>query len=215
MNTRILVVVGTPIPDSLNHALAHAYADSARSGGAQVRIVDLAEHPVPGHPVQRDQLRTPRDEHDVPLDAEVAAYLDDLQWAEHITIFFPQWWGTYPAALKAYLDRVFLSGFAFRYHETGKGWDRLLTGRSARLVMTMDSPNWWVRWVYGDSAVRSLTRATLWYCGVRVRGITRFAEVRHQSPAMIEGWIRRAAQLGSKDAAMTAATRVPEPVTTA
>lgn len=209
MSNCILVIIGTPLVGSFTHALAGAYVESARSRGAEVRIVDLAADPVPDHPARRAELRMPRTDADVPLSAEVAASIDDLRWADHVAIFFPQWWGSYPAALKAYVDRVFLSGFAFRYHDTGTGWDRLLTGRTARLVMTMDSPSWWSRWVYGDSAIRSLARATLWYCGIRVRGVTRFAALRHQAAPVRESWLAKVAQLGAKDAALTPLERSP------
>ena len=109
---RILVVIGTPFAGSLNHALAHSYADAARAAGAEVRLIDLARDAVPGHPSQRNEVRLPRTDADVPLAPEVAAYVADVDWADHLVFFFPQWWGSYPAALKTWIDRVFLSGFA-------------------------------------------------------------------------------------------------------
>lgn len=197
---RILVVIGTPIADSLNHALARSYADAARAGGADVRVVDLARDPVPGHPSIRPQLRMPRTDADVPLTAEVSAWVNDVEWADHLAFFFPQWWGSYPAALKAWIDRVFVSGFAFRYRERGRLWDRLLVGRTARIVMTMDSPRVWNAVVYRDAPIRSLRAATLQYCGIRVRGVTRLAEVRHRSAADLTRWVSGAASFGATDA---------------
>lgn len=203
---RILVVIGTPIADSLAHTLAHAYADAARAGGAEVRVVDLALDAVPAHPSSRSELRTPRSADDAPLTDEVADGIADITWADHLAFFFPQWWGTYPAALKAYIDRVFLSGFAFRYRERGRLWDRLLTGRTARIVMTMDSPVAWNAWMYRDAAIRALRTATLEYCGIAVRGVTRLSEVRHRSDADRARWITRIAAFGAKDAATVVAT---------
>ena len=209
--SRILVIVGTPVAGSLNHALAGSYAAAASSAGAEVRIVDLARDPVPGTPTTRSELRMPRPDHhdDAPLPPEVAAYLDDVTWADHLVFFYPQWWGTYPAALKSFIDRVFLSGFAFRYRPTGRLWDRLLTGRTARVVMTMDSPRLWNRLVYRNASETSLTRATLWYCGVRTVGVTRFGEVRHTRLSTREGWLRQMARLGARDAAARVRTARP------
>lgn len=197
---RILVIVGTPLADSLNHALARSYAEAARAGGADVRVVDLAHDAVPQHPSDRGELRTPRTDADVPLAAEVAAYVADVEWADHLVFFFPQWWGSYPAVLKSWIDRVFLSGFAFRYRPTGRLWDKLLTGRTARIVMTMDSPGLWNGLVYRDAPIRSLRRATLEYCGIRVRGVTRLSEVRHRADADRERWIGGIASFGATDA---------------
>lgn len=211
--TRILVVIGTPIDQTLTHALATAYTTAAREGGAEVRVIDLARDTVPGHPTHRDSLRMPRSPDDRPLEPAVAGYIADVEWADHIAFFYPQWWGTYPAALKAFIDAVFLSGSAFRYRAQGKLWDKLLIGRTARLVMTMDSPRAWNRVMYRNAAETSLTHAVLGYCGIKTVGVTRLAEVRHRDSATREGWVRRAHRLGAKDAATVrhSSERLPQP----
>ncbi|MFK4805539.1 NAD(P)H-dependent oxidoreductase [Microbacterium sp. ZW CA_36] len=207
---RILVVIGTPLAGSLNHALAHSYADAARAAGAEVRLVDLARDAVPRHPSDRNEMRLPRSDADVPLDPEVAAYVADVDWADHLAFFFPQWWGSYPAALKTWIDRVFLSGFAYRYRAAGRLWDKLLTGRTARIVMTMDSPKIWNAWAYRNAAIRSLRNATLEFCGIRVRAVTRLAEVRHRSDADRERWVGGMASLGATDAGSVVARESEE-----
>lgn len=198
---RVLVVVGTPLADSLNHALARSYAESARVAGADVRVVDLAVDAVPGHPAQRGELRRPRSDADLPLSPEVEAYLADVTWADHLAFFFPQWWGAYPAVLTAWIDRVFVSGFAYRYRDRGRLWDKLLTGRSARIVMTMDSPRSWNAWAYRDAAIRALRNATLEFCGIRVRGVTRLSEVRHRTDAYRARWVGAMASFAATDTA--------------
>ncbi|MFT4157528.1 MAG: NAD(P)H-dependent oxidoreductase [Microbacterium sp.] len=202
MNRRVLVVIGTPLPATLNHSLAHAYIDAARAGGAEVRVIDLADDPIPAHPRSREELRAPRDERDRPLDPEVARYLADVLWAEHLVLFHPQWWGTYPAAMKAFIDRVILSGAAFRYRDRSAVPERLLAGRTARIVMTMDAPTWWNRFVYRNAAETSLKRAILEYCGVKTVGVTRFSPVRFSDETARADWIACATGLGRKDAAM-------------
>ena len=198
MASRILVIIGTPLPGTFNHALAHAYADSARQRGAEVRVVDLALDPIPAHPLSLSDLKMPRPG-DAPLDADVAGYIADVEWAEHLALFYPQWWGTYPAALKSYLDRVLLAGFAHRYVGR-RGWEKMLKGRTGRIVTTMDSPGWWnLGWYWRASDV-SLRRATLWYCGVKVVGTRRFTSVRNTDLAKRERWILTAARLGGRDA---------------
>ena len=198
---RILVVIGTPLPDSLNHALASAYVDAARAEGAEVDVIDLAHDPIPDHPRTRGELRAPRDgRDDLPLDEDVAEDLARVEGADEIVLLFPQWWGLYPAALKSWLDRVLLSGAAFTPHAAGRGWDKHLKGRTARIVMTMDSPTWWNRWFYRDAAVTALRNATLWYVGIRTLGVTRVAEVKHSSPAALTRSIARMARLGTADA---------------
>ena len=200
MKPRILVIIGTPIAGSLNHALAGSYTDAARAGGADVRVIDLADDPIPAQPTRRDELRMPRTDADRALDPEVATYIDDVEWADHLAFFHPQWWGTYPAALKAFIDRVFLSGFAFRYRPKSALSERLLAGRTARIVMTMDSPRFWNRLVYRNAAETSLKRPILAYCGVKTVGISRFTPVRFSEDQQRGSWIAETAKLGERDA---------------
>lgn len=147
----------------------------------------------------------PRDEADAPLDPSAATSIDDVAWADHLVFFFPQWWGGYPAVLKAWIDRVFLSGFAFRYRASGSLWDKLLTGRTARIIMTMDSPRWWNALAYRDAAIRALRSATLRYSGISVRGVTRLSEVRHSSDADRERWIGAMGSFARTDSEVLAA----------
>ncbi|WP_062077540.1 NAD(P)H-dependent oxidoreductase [Demequina globuliformis] len=208
---RILVVIGHPVADSLNHALAQRYVDAARGAGAEVDVVDLASDPIPDHPTSMYQLQTPRSEDAPALSPEVADYVARVRAADHVAIFFPQWWGTYPAALTAWLDRVIVAGESFRYRPKGQGWDKLLTGRTARIVMTMDSPLSWNRFAYRDAAIRTLKTATLWFVGIKTVGVTRVAEVRRSTPGQREAALERSARQGRADAALTPALR-PAPV---
>lgn len=207
----ILVIVGHPIAGSLNHALADSYATAARDAGAQVRTVDLATVRFPHDPASRADLRAP-DGSTAHLDPAVAELVEDVRWAHHVVVLHPQWWGTYPAALKAYLDRVMLSGVAFGYR-SGHLPDRLMSGRTARTVMTMDSPRAWNLLAYRDAAGASLGRATLAFCGYRLAGRTTFAKVRFSTPDERARWIATTAELARRDVrrlgAKAPATLVP------
>ncbi|MBA3022019.1 NAD(P)H-dependent oxidoreductase [Propionicimonas sp.] len=208
---RILVVVGHPIAGSLNHELARSYASAAEAAGGEVRVRDLAEEP-PAYPVSREQLRAHVTElgH---LEVGVAEDIADLRWAEHVVIFFPQWWGTYPAVLKNWIDRTFLSGVVFRYG-AGLRWEKLLSGRTARLVMTHDSPGFYNLLAYHDAAIVSLRAATLGYCGIKTVGVTRFNPVRGSVATAREKWLSRVAGLGSADGRVPGRARaaVQQPV---
>lgn len=198
---RILAIVGHPIAGSLNHALAERYAAGFRAAAgasSELRLVDLAGHAFELSPAERSAVRAPGGETGH-LDPRVRDLVTDVEWAEHLVFFFPQWWGTYPAVLKAFLDRAILSG---RAYASGRGpiATPLLTGRTARIVMTMDAPVLWNRFVYRSAAETSLKRATLAYCGIRTVGITRFTPVRFSTPAKRAAWLEQARRLGVADA---------------
>jgi putative NADPH-quinone reductase len=73
--------------------------------------------------------------------------------------------------MKGFLDRVFLPGFFFR-KVPGEAyrWEKLLTGRSARIIYTLDTP--WIYWLLaGRPSYTALKWITLGYCGVApIRG---------------------------------------------
>lgn len=197
---RILVIIGNPIAASLSHGLAVAYREAAAGGGAQVRTIDLATASFELVPKDRDALRV-RDLDDAArLGPELAGMTEALHWAEHLVFVYPVWWGTYPAAMKAFIDRTFASGVAFRYGDKPNSWERLLAGRTARLMLTMDAPAIFNRVMYRNASQRSLEKAVLWYCGVKTIGTTVFDRVRYSTPERRERWKTAAAALGARDA---------------
>lgn len=210
----VLVVVGHPLAGSFNHAVAHAYAQAAREAGAQVRVLDLAATPFAHDPPTRGAL-TAHDGTTDHLEPEVAALVEHVRWADHLVVTHPQWWGTYPAVLTAFLDRALLPGIAFRATR-GHVPRRLLDGRTARTFMTMDAPRPWNAVVYRDAAGASLGTATLAFCGYRLVGRTTFTSVRFSTPQRRAGWLAAAARQGRRDVARLAgrhAARTSRPAT--
>src|SRR6185295_4946423 len=115
-----------------------------------------------------------------------------VRWADHLVFVFPTWWGTMPALMKGFLDRVLMPGFAFQEHDEGSGWDKLLTGRSAHLLTTMDTPTWVYRWIYKAPGLNSLARATLGFCGIEPVRTTVFGVVKDSDCATRERWLQQA-----------------------
>lgn len=91
----------------------------------------------------------------------------DIRWAEHIVLFFPLWLGDMPALLKGFLEQVARPGFAFE-HEAGRATftKKGLTGRSARVVVTMGMPALVYRWYFRARSVKSLERNILGFLGI-------------------------------------------------
>ena len=187
------MILGHPDITSFGAAAAHAYAQGARAGGAEVREIKLAElafDPVLWHGYHEIQ----------PLEPDLAAAQDTIGWADVLVFAYPTWWGSTPALLKGFIDRVFLPGFAFRYRENSKFWDRLLTGRSARLLVTMDSPPWYYRLMVRQPGTQMMRRAILNFCGVKPVRATAFGPVRGAANGVRDGWLAKAAALGERDA---------------
>lgn len=188
---RILMILGTPKRNSLCHALAEAYTQGARTRGHVVRQLRLSE--LSFDPLLRDGYD--QGQH---LEPDLLEAQRHIHWAEHLVFVYPVWWGGLPALLKGFFDRVFLPGFAFRYRGQSQLWDRLLSGRTADLLVTLDTPPWYFRWIYGAPAHRQMTRTILGFSGIRTRRLAEFAPVRPSSEEQRQSWLRRAETLGSR-----------------
>lgn len=184
MKQQILVILGHPLADSLCGALADAYAQGAASAGHEVRRINLGE--LDFDPLLHDGYQAIQ-----PLEPCLQAAQADILRAQHLVFVYPTWWGGLPALLKGFIDRVFLPGFAFKYRENSLMWERLLTGRSARLVVTMDSPPWYYRWVNFMPGHNQMKKTILEFCGVKPVKITSFGPVRNSSPGERLLWIKQ------------------------
>jgi putative NADPH-quinone reductase len=132
-----------------------------------------------------------------PLEPDLVAAQRDIHWAEHLVLVYPTWWGTFPALLKGFLDRVLTPGFAFR-HVTHDRWDKLLAGRTADLITTMDTPPLVYRFIYRAPGQQALARATLGYCGIRCVRIAAFGPVVATRASQRQQWLAQARASGSR-----------------
>lgn len=189
MAQRILVILGHPSADSLCAGLAQSYTDGARAAGAEVRLLALGA--LAFDPLLRAGYRGAQ-----PLEPDLVAAQAHIAWAGHLVWVYPTWWGAMPALLKGFIDRVFLPGFAFRYRQGSSLWDRLLAGRSAELLVTMDSPPWYYRWVQHMPGHQQMKKTILEFSGIRPVRVHSFGPVRGADSARRARWLDRARALG-------------------
>jgi len=158
---RIFVVQGHPDPAGghLGHALADAYAGAALAAGHEVRRVDVARLDFP-------LLRSQAEWTSTPVPPSLASVQQDVLWAEHLVFFFPLWMGDMPALLKGFIEQLARPGFAFKPDPKSPLGAKALTGRSARVVVTMGMPALVYRFVFRAHSVRSLERNILGFVGI-------------------------------------------------
>lgn len=188
--TRVLIVQGHPDAGTphLCHALAGAYAEGARQTAGEVRLLEVAKLDFP-------LLRSQQAWEHEPLPAGLAQAQQDIAWAQHIVFFFPLWLGDMPALLKGFLEQVARPGFAFGGGATPfsrKG----LTGRSARLVVTMGMPAFVYRWWFAAHSLRSLERNVLNFVGIAPVRTTIIGGVAQLSVPRAQDWMERMRRFG-------------------
>lgn len=191
MPRRILILQGHPDPDParLCRRLADAYADGAANAGHAVDRIDAAAATFPGVRSQA-QFKAPATAPDV-IAAQAA-----LARADHLVLLFPLWLGTLPGGLKSFLEEVLRPEVAFRYRDDGLP-QRLLKGRSARLVVTMGMPAAVYRWWYGAHGVRGIERNMLGFVGLAPVRRTLIGSVEGLGAAGCERWCERMRRLGA------------------
>jgi NAD(P)H dehydrogenase (quinone) len=191
MSKRILMVYGHPLRDSFNTALGTAYVEGARAGGAEIR--ELFVHDlVFDHVLHYGYRMTQALEPDL-LNAQA-----DFVWAEHLVFAFPIWWGMPPAKVKALIDRAFHPTWAFKFHGTDAFPERLLTGRSARLIVTMDTPPWYFQLFIGNPGIRMMKHSVLKFCGISPVRASQIGSVRFSTMEKRKKWLQQIRQLGAK-----------------
>ena len=192
MKKNILVILGHPDINSLCGSLTEAYIDSAKANGSEIRELQLGE--LKFDPILWNGYNKIQE-----LEPDLVKAQELIQWSNHITFVYPNWWGAMPALMKGFFDRVFLPGFAFKYQDNNSLLpDKLLSGRTAHLMVTMDTPPWYYRWIYHRPGHNQMKRTILEFCGIKVVKITEFAPIKGSSQKQIEKWISLAKELGSK-----------------
>lgn len=189
---KILVINGHPNPESFNHALADAFINGASIDGKnEVRYLQLSNMEFNPNLSFGYSKR-------VELETDLLEVQEWVKWCEHLVIIHPIWWGGLPAQLKGLFDRAFLPGFAFKYREKGVLWDKLLAGRTAEILYTIDQPIWYYKLINGAPGLKQLKKMILSFCGFKVKRVTGFANVRFSTPDKRAKWLERASQLGNK-----------------
>lgn len=191
MSKKVLIVNGHPNKDSFNFGLADAYKKGAIQANAEIQeivIRDLQFNPNLEFGYQKRTEQEP----------DLIASWEKIKWAEHIVFIYPIWWGGMPAIMKGFFDRVFLPGFAFAYRENSVWWDKLLVGKSAHIIATMDTPYLYFRLVYGNPAINQLKKTTLEFCGIKLVKVTVFSPIKRVKEEVLKKYLNKTEQLGKK-----------------
>lgn len=181
-----LVIDGHPNPQSLCAAIAARYA--AAHEGASVlalRDLDFDQNMHFGY--------TRRQELEPDLQLAWQRLLD----ADHVVVVTPVWWGSVPALLKGFFDRLLLPKRAYRMKPNGLP-EGLLSGRTGRVIVTTDSPLWYLPLV-GDTTVRHVRQTTLRFCGIAHVKATRFGPVKGSTDELRAKWLSKIERIARAD----------------
>ncbi|HEY0010368.1 MAG TPA: NAD(P)H-dependent oxidoreductase [Candidatus Paceibacterota bacterium] len=196
MAKKIYILLGHPDKETFSGHLADLYAEAAQAAGHEVRrtnVGDLSFDPIlhKGYKVIQE------------LEPDLKQVQEDMKWADHFVLIYPIWWSAMPALLKGMWDRMFIPGFAFRFHKRESwhsipGWDKLLKGKTARVIALSKSQPWQIRLLFGDFT-NEISRATLGFAGYRVSR-THIGNAEKLSDTKRMNWERYIGVLGRRGA---------------
>ncbi|MCF0039731.1 NAD(P)H-dependent oxidoreductase [Dyadobacter fanqingshengii] len=193
MEKNILLILGHPSEDSYCKALLDAYQSGAESAGANCKTIYIS------------RLNFDVNLSDGYKNGEVMQLEENLinsqrliQWADHVVLAYPNWWGFMPAITKGFIDRIFLPGFAFKNH-SGKNFpEKLLKGKSMRILVTMDTPTWWFYIIYRASQYQILKDIIFGYVGFDPIRFSTFGFIRKSTDEHRKNWLRKVQELGKQ-----------------
>jgi NAD(P)H dehydrogenase (quinone) len=188
---KILIINGHPDKESICFALAESYKKGADTNGDQCQLVHLVD--LKFNPILTYGYRLVSE-----LEPDLLKIQQDIFEADHLVFVYPNWWATFPALLKGFIDRVFLPNFAFKYHEKGPLWDKLLKGKTARLIVTMDTPKWYYCLINRNAGHNAMKIGVLEFCGIKPVKISVFAPVKSADNAKRKKWLDEVEILGKQ-----------------
>lgn len=187
---QILVINGHPNRQSFNYALAEAYIKGAGRSNAvisQLNIADLKFNPN----LQYGYAQR------MELEPDLIDALAKIKTADHIVWIYPMWWYGYPSIMKGFIDRTFLPGITFK-PRAGKLPEQLLKGKTARIIITSDTPRWYNFLFMKSPAINQLKRGTLEFCGIRPVKVTYISPLTNSKLEFRKKWLDQITLLGKQ-----------------
>jgi len=191
MSKKITIILGHPNKDSLCGKIADEYKKSAEKNGHEVKQFNLGE--LDFDPILHKGYKEIQE-----LEPDLVKAQEYIKWADHLVFVYPVWWGSMPAILKGLIDRIFLPGFGYKYRKKSIFWDKLLKGRSARLIMTMGGPSIYDNIFLCRAGIKIIKKGILGFCGIKPVRISRIDKMSSGNKKDINKFLVKIKKLGEK-----------------
>jgi len=126
-----LIISAHPSKDSFSNALVDALSKDSEHNDVDVVVRNLYD--LDFNPVLTSEDLAQIKTGNIPED--IAREQKLLGESDFISLVYPLWWGSFPAVLKGYFDRVLTQGFAFKI--TSEGPEGLLKDKKVFLHTSM------------------------------------------------------------------------------
>lgn len=130
----VTIVFSHPWHGSFNKAILDAIAAKFDNDNKAYQIIDL---PKDKFDPSFSEAELAVFNQGKALDPLVIKYQEMISNSDEMIFIYPIWWGTMPAILKGFFDKVLLKDYAYNYNN---GWTPLLNIKKSTVITTSESP---------------------------------------------------------------------------
>jgi NAD(P)H dehydrogenase (quinone) len=186
---RIFILLGHPDKETLSGEFANTYEQAAIKAGHEVKRLNIGD--LQFDPILHKGYKVIQE-----YEPDLLKVQENITWCEHFVIIYPNWWGSMPALLKGFWDRAYMPRFAFRMHKNKFGWDKLLKGRTARVIILTGNPPF-LDWLAFGNYSNAIKRSLLEFSGIKTK-VSSFGPSENISAEKKALWETKIARLAQK-----------------
>lgn len=160
---KVLLIYAHPNAESFTRAVLERLQTGLEDGAHEVQTIDLYKEKF--DPVL--VVNSSRRRRELIHDPYTERYRNLIAAADHLIFVYPVWWHSMPAIMRGFVERTFVSGFAYSFKGRAAHSilpDGLLRGKSLWCIYTLDAPRLVARL---DPGWLSIKYSIFWYCGLR------------------------------------------------
>ena len=198
---KILIINAHPREISFQNTLVEEYIKGTKLNNAEVEIINLRTLNL--EPFLKYSWDLNHDS--IPITEDLLNSQNLIKWSDHIVFAYPTFWAAPPALLKVFIEAIIVSKFAFQYHKPKKLffgkipiWDKLLKGRTASIISTMDAPPFFMYAIDKDPGGKMMN-AILRFTGIKLKHKYYFGSVKMSTEQKRVKWIKEIYKIGQKE----------------
>jgi len=184
---KCLLIYAHPWDGSYNHAILDNLINGLKNNNHQVDIFDLNKDNF--NPVFKDSEMALYSKGKY-TDKLVGDYQERIKNAEYIFFIFPIWWGSMPAILKGFIEKVFLPEVFYTKSKSGLTKGLITNIKGVTIINTMGGPKLFYNFYLKNPIKQILIKDTLKLCGLKKIKLIQIGRIRDIANNKRKKWLK-------------------------